>query len=506
MTEPRVLLLSVQAALADGRLEDAERMARQAIAGSPFVAECHNALGVVLRTRGFFAEAIASYETACALDPQNTRALNNLGEVLHAQGRSEEAEPCLLAALKNDPIFVEGWKNLAAVLRRLRRLDEACMALERLSVLAPKDIAVTLERAGLAHERGDVARAGQLYEQALTQDPASLEALNNLGALHLERGDLARAASLFERAQRIAPEDLASQYGVRETRARLVPPWHVGMMNEAARNHAYDAAIRAVVTPRDQVLEIGTGAGLLAMMAARAGARHVTTCEMVEPVARAAAEIVEANGFADRVSVIAKKSTDLRLGVDLQGKADVLVSEILANDFIGEGVIESFLDARARLLKPQARIIPAGGAVRLQLVGGPAVEAMLRVGTIHGFDFTTFNQLAPWRQELGRRIDYLALSAEVDALCYDFTTLLNPPPPETRLLVEVTRAGYCVAILQWLRIDLAPGIAYENHPARVESVWNPVLYALPAPRRVAPGDRLEVRLRQSGNYIYVTAS
>lgn len=70
------------------------------------------------------------------------------------------------------------------------------------------------------------------------------------------------------------------------------------MLNDHYRNKQYEAALYAVInlakqhskqrasahdTPADEVhvLDIGTGSGLLGLLAARAGADRVTACEMV---------------------------------------------------------------------------------------------------------------------------------------------------------------------------------------------------------------------------------
>lgn len=47
------------------------------------------------------------------------------------------------------------------------------------------------------------------------------------------------------------------------------------MVADRPRTDAFAAAIREVVRPTDTVLDVGTGTGILAMLAARAGARKV---------------------------------------------------------------------------------------------------------------------------------------------------------------------------------------------------------------------------------------
>ncbi len=90
---------------------------------------------------------------------------------------------------------------------------------------------------------------------------------------------------------------------------RTVPQWHFSLVQDHARNAAYDAALRRAVTPTSRVLEIGTGTGLLAMMAARAGAAAVVTCEVVPAIAEKATDIVAHNGYGDRVRVVANIPT-----------------------------------------------------------------------------------------------------------------------------------------------------------------------------------------------------
>src|SRR5205085_7723988 len=89
----------------------------------------------------------------------------------------------------------------------------------------------------------------------------------------------------------------------------VVPRWHFEMLNDRERNDAFDAAISRVVRPGDLVLDIGTCAGLLALLAARYGAERVVSCEGVEQVADVAEQVAARNGFGDRISIVRKWST-----------------------------------------------------------------------------------------------------------------------------------------------------------------------------------------------------
>ena len=139
-------------------------------------------------------------------------------------------------------------------------------------------------------------------------------------------------------------------------------PVHIRMLNDRARTQAYRAAIQQTVTEADIVVDIGTGTGILAATAAAAGARHVYAIERTR-MAGLARQFFEANALGSRITVIENES----LHVDLPEKADILVSELLGNDPLAEGIRSTTIDAVKRLLKPDARLLPE----RVRLYGLP---------------------------------------------------------------------------------------------------------------------------------------
>lgn len=147
------------------------------------------------------------------------------------------------------------------------------------------------------------------------------------------------------------------------------------MLHDSDRNHKYRLAIEHTIKRLKQqypqnpvhVLDIGTGTGLLSMMAVNAGADLVTACESFIPMATCALNILRNNGFSDKINIIPKRSTDLIVGVDMPCKANVLVAELFDTELIGEGALETYRHAAEHLLTLDASLIPCAAQVYLQV-------------------------------------------------------------------------------------------------------------------------------------------
>lgn len=299
-----------------------------------------------------------------------------------------------------------------------------------------------------------------------------------VASVALEHGHSARAYALARTAYGLAPGNPEVASLARPSLASDVPPWHFGIVRDEARNAAYDAAIRRAVGPGTRVLDIGAGTGLLAMMAARAGATAVASCEMNPAVADAAAEIVALNGYSDRIAILAKHSSDIDPDADLGWRADLLVSEIVSNDMLGEMVLPVMEDATARLLKPGAAMIPAAGRVRVALAHWAGFDERLP-GKASGFDISPFHRLDRIPQRLGRGDPQLTvLSDPADLFVFDFASGGPFRPERTKL--DLRAAGGAVnGIVQWIHLQLDALTDYENDPAPGQSsCWACLFYPL----------------------------
>ncbi|CAH8669616.1 unnamed protein product [Heterobilharzia americana] len=148
------------------------------------------------------------------------------------------------------------------------------------------------------------------------------------------------------------------------------------MLHDSDRNHKYRLAIEHTIQRLKQqhpekpihVLDIGTGTGLLSMMAVKAGADFVTACDSFLPMTKCAQRILHNNKVSEKINVVPKRSTDLVVGVDMPCKADVLVAELFDTELIGEGALETYKHASEHLLTPNASLIPCAAHVYVQIV------------------------------------------------------------------------------------------------------------------------------------------
>lgn len=300
-------------------------------------------------------------------------------------------------------------------------------------------------------------------DEFLARAAANPAALAHLAGVFFNMGDKARAAETALRALTAAPGDVEVRSLASTVLSANIPDWHFGIVRDAVRNAAYEAALKRAVTARTKVLEIGAGTGILAMIAARVGAQTVVTCEMVPAVAQAARDIVARNGFADRVRVVAKKSYDLDPDADLGGRADVLVYEIVDNTMLREDVLPVTEHAVKTLLNPGAKVIPARGIVRVALANDAAFDHK-RLGIVEGFDLSPFNRLARSSYRIKHADAALTLlSPPGDLFDFDFQSG-GPFPPATASTTVISTGGQANGIAQWIALRMDDEGWYENDP------------------------------------------
>ncbi|CAK0783778.1 hypothetical protein CVIRNUC_006978 [Coccomyxa viridis] len=137
------------------------------------------------------------------------------------------------------------------------------------------------------------------------------------------------------------------------------------MLEDHKRTGAY---YQAVMQNRRQfegkvVLDVGTGSGILAIFAAKAGARKVYAVEAT-PMAKFAQNLVEHNELGGVVEVIQGTIET----VSLPEKVDIIISEWMGYFLLRESMLDSVLVARDRFLKPGGALYPSHARLYLALM------------------------------------------------------------------------------------------------------------------------------------------
>ncbi len=352
---------------------------------------------------------------------------------------------------------------------------------------------------------GDGQGAVAAYRRALALDPNYADALNNLGVVYRMQGQPQQAIDVFRRAATLKPELAEARKNLRNAYNDVIPAWHFAMMNDRPRNDAYQAAIARNV-PGKRVLDIGTGTGLLAMMAARAGAASVISCEAVPLIAERAREIVALNGLGDRVTVIARHSTELSIGSGIANRAQVLITETFSSDLLSEGVLATVEHAYRELLTSDAVVIPRAAAAKAYLAGGAEIEGMLFAGPANGFDLSPFNEFAPPVLAASmNNVPHDVLSDDFELSHFDLKARQFPMGSRP-FTVTATKSGVAAGLVQWIALDLDGISRYENRPSsgpHAESHWTQILHRFPRLLPVEAGQTVRLAVRHNREQISV---
>jgi type II protein arginine methyltransferase len=333
------------------------------------------------------------------------------------------------------------------------------------------------------------ACAGSSKAERLNELVARLVAM---GEAHLDNKQFASALDCFESALYIDPDNQRAQLGRSHAMCTIIPRWHFEMLNDEQRNEAFEKSLAKVVAADTLVLDIGSGTGLLAMMAARAGAGKTISCEMVPQMAELAREVIARNGFTGKIQIMGKKSTELVVGDDMPQRANLLVTETVDCGLLGEGILPSIAHAKANLLTEDAVIIPRAASVYAMLVESQRLRGLNCVDRCAGFDLGLMREYATPHYFPVRlaAFEYEPLTAPFEVFRFDFVRDQILPTRKT-ISVPATRTGTCHAVVFWFHMQLDEEISISNEPGSTTH-WEQAIQCLKHEMTVGTGDVLQI--------------
>lgn len=282
---------------------------------------------------------------------------------------------------------------------------------------------------------------------------------------------------------------------------------HLTILNDTERKGAFVRAVQEIVRPGDVVLDLGAGSGILAITAAKAGARRVYAVEPASMM-HLAERVAHDNGVADQITFMREWSTR----VELPEKANVLTTDLVGNEALDMLIWENIQDARQRLLTADARIMPDSLSGFAMLVEIPnEIVAKHRVDHSH---------LRAWQENYGINFGALMESerqsttgfyerpetvrqwvrlSEPTSL-YELNLRTDVDTIDQTCTLTAKREGTATGVVVFFRAKLSPSVIFSTDPSRGSdsSHWFTATWALPEAVPLRVGDRLPIRFRYFG--------
>ncbi|MBK1876561.1 50S ribosomal protein L11 methyltransferase [Pelagicoccus mobilis] len=265
------------------------------------------------------------------------------------------------------------------------------------------------------------------------------------------------------------------------------------MVSDRPRTDAFAAAIKEALEGGETVIDVGTGSGLLAMLAAKAGAEKVYALDQ-SAVAEAARETVERNGMSQRIEVVKGNAA----GFQVAEPVDLIISEWLGHFAFAETMLDDVIDCRDANLKEGGRMLPCGVELKLAPVGSDVLYMQDGPGfwkkQVHGIDFSHLE---------GRELEQaLAVKTEVhpDDLIGPAKGLFGLDLAKAkkedvwqsgRVEMEIKHDGELNGFAGWFVAELTPSVILDTGPAHEITHWMQTYFPI-SPIPVKAGETLEV--------------
>jgi len=261
------------------------------------------------------------------------------------------------------------------------------------------------------------------------------------------------------------------------------------MVADSIRTDSYAHALKREIKTGDVVADIGTGPGILALLACRFGARRVYAFEP-SGIIELAREIAAANGFADRIEFIPKLSTE----TSPPEPVNIVVSDLHGIlPLFGQSLV-SIIDARERFLAPNGRTIPRHETLWIAGVHAPELyQKHLGPWNCRPYGFDTsaarlrrINSISQcWVTE-----DQLFLEPRCLATI-DYKTLKQPDLDAT-VCWTVADPSQGHGIILWFDSVLAEEVTLTNKPGAPRVIYQQAFFPWPGPQDLCPGDTVTV--------------
>ncbi|MCK5152628.1 MAG: 50S ribosomal protein L11 methyltransferase [Candidatus Thorarchaeota archaeon] len=247
------------------------------------------------------------------------------------------------------------------------------------------------------------------------------------------------------------------------------------LLGQRTRILKFAEAIQRVVKPKTRVVDIGTGSGVLAMLAAQAGASEVTAIDINADSIEYAKMAARMNGLEERIQFEVTHFIDFIP----KKRYDVIICEMLSSMMLIEQQIPASRHAVEHLMKPDGIMIPRSLTIYVALTQCDHIWSRFRV---HNLKFPRLPQTIT----KGETID---LSDLIEVAQFDLTALDMDSKVETTVEMKVIQKGEVHGL-----VGLFDGVVHEDIRLNPDDGWRELFIPFEKSIQVIEGDEIVVKL------------
>jgi protein arginine N-methyltransferase 1 len=275
---------------------------------------------------------------------------------------------------------------------------------------------------------------------------------------------------------------------------------HEKMLADSVRVNSYYEAIRRYVKPGDVVVDLGTGSGILALMAAQQKPKKIYAIDHSDFI-RVAEKIADHNHIEgivfERVNSREFRPTE---------KADVMLHEQIGDLLLEENMVENLLDLKKRVLKETGKILPGKFELFLEPV---CLKDNRRIpflweNSFYGIEYAFLRNDDDLDRYKSRRYDrrfipngsvdyFLCEPAAILSFDLNHLTDSNDIPSTIGTSKKTIRPGMMDGLCLFFRVIFDDEISFDTSPLHDAMHWGVMLFRTER-RTYDRGDEVSYRL------------
>ena len=269
---------------------------------------------------------------------------------------------------------------------------------------------------------------------------------------------------------------------------------HLDMLSDETRMQTYIEAIKSTVKPTDTVVDIGTGSGVLAMIAAKSGAKKVVGIDYSD-IIDYAQKIKDLNCPDLDIQFIKRNILNQRLP---EISADLIICELFGNFAIDESIVEILTTVKRHFLKPDGRIIPE--SFELMVAPVQCTKAYRDIANwrriIHGLNFTPLQERA-YNCVYHINNEPVRLLAEPCSLTQIELLTVETLPMNLQAEFSFNKNGTIHGIAGWFRSQLTIDHLIDSGPEAAHTHWGQVMFPIGDPVKIEENGTLNMTFEET---------